>query len=76
MSETATGAFTAIGPGDAIPEGSVVPHYLSDSRRRISVARVEGSLYVFDDICTCADEVIRFTSSTSEAVDCWVSRIC
>ena len=56
MSETATGDFRAIGPGDSVPDGAVVPHYLSESKRRISVARVEDSLYAFDDICTCADE--------------------
>jgi 3-phenylpropionate/trans-cinnamate dioxygenase ferredoxin component len=56
MSETAAGAFHTLGPGDAIPDGSVVPYYLEDSKRRISVARVRDSLYAFDDICTCADQ--------------------
>ena len=44
----------AAGP---IPEGAVVPHYLADRKLRVSVARVGGRLYAFDDLCTCADEV-------------------
>ena len=56
MSDTATGSFHTVGPGEAVPDGSVVPHYLQDAKRRISVARVGDRLYAFDDICTCADE--------------------
>lgn len=33
----------------------VVPFYLKDLKRRIAVARVGDRLYVFDDLCTCAD---------------------
>jgi 3-phenylpropionate/trans-cinnamate dioxygenase ferredoxin subunit len=29
---------------------------LSDRKARVSVARVDGRLYAFDDLCTCADE--------------------
>ena len=36
--------------------------------------RLRSSVVIF--ICTWAEEVMRFTSSTSEAVDCCVSRIC
>jgi 3-phenylpropionate/trans-cinnamate dioxygenase ferredoxin component len=32
---------------------AVVPHYLADIKRRISVARVGDRLYAFDDLCTC-----------------------
>ena len=32
---------------------AVVPHYLSDRKRRIAVARVDDRLYAFDDLCTC-----------------------
>jgi nitrite reductase/ring-hydroxylating ferredoxin subunit len=45
----------AIGPGAAIPNDFVVPYYLDDRKLRISVARVDGRLYAFDDLCTCAD---------------------
>ena len=34
----------------------VVPYYLSDRKARIAVARVDGRLYAFDDLCTCADQ--------------------
>jgi 3-phenylpropionate/trans-cinnamate dioxygenase ferredoxin component len=41
---------------DAIPDDLVVPHYLADRKLRISVARVDGRLYAFDDLCTCAEQ--------------------
>jgi 3-phenylpropionate/trans-cinnamate dioxygenase ferredoxin component len=44
-----------LGPADAIPNNFVVPYYLGDLKRRVSVARVEGRLYAFDDLCTCAE---------------------
>ena len=47
--------FRTLGPADAIPNGFVVPYYLDDLKRRISVARVDGRLYAFDDLCTCAE---------------------
>jgi 3-phenylpropionate/trans-cinnamate dioxygenase ferredoxin component len=56
MTELAAGAFRTIGPGDAIPDDLVVAHYLDDRKLRISIARVDGRLYAFDDLCTCADE--------------------
>jgi 3-phenylpropionate/trans-cinnamate dioxygenase ferredoxin component len=49
-----TAAFRAVGQDDAIPDGFVVPFYLSDRKLRISGARAGGDLYVFDDLCTCA----------------------
>ena len=39
-----------------IPDDTVVPFYLTDVKRRVSVARVAGRLYAFDDLCTCADQ--------------------
>jgi len=56
MTDLATAAFRPVGPSDAIPSDSVVPYYLDDRKRRISVARVGDRLYAFDDLCTCADE--------------------
>ena len=35
----------------------MLPFYLGDRKLRISIARVDGRLYAFDDLCTCADEV-------------------
>ena len=50
---TETAALRTLGPGDAIPSDFVVPYYLDDLKRRISVARVADHLYAFDDLCTC-----------------------
>ena len=55
MTELATEAFRTLGPGDAVPNDFVAPYYLDDLKIRISVARVDGRLYAFDDLCTCAD---------------------
>ena len=56
MTDLATAAFRPVGPSDAIPGDSVVPYYLDDRKRRISVARVGDRLYAFDDLCTCAGQ--------------------
>jgi nitrite reductase/ring-hydroxylating ferredoxin subunit len=56
MTELAKAAFRTVGPGAAIATGSVVPYYLDDRKLRVSIARVGGRLYAFDDLCTCADE--------------------
>lgn len=53
MTEVTAGAFRAVGPGDAIPDGFVAPFYLDDRKLRLSVARAGGRLYAFDDLCTC-----------------------
>jgi 3-phenylpropionate/trans-cinnamate dioxygenase ferredoxin component len=55
MTELASSALRTVGRGDAIPADFVVPYYLEDRKLRISVARVDGSLYAFDDLCTCAE---------------------
>jgi 3-phenylpropionate/trans-cinnamate dioxygenase ferredoxin subunit len=55
MTELATAAFT-VGPSDAVPDDSAVPYYLVDRKLRISIARVAGRLYAFDDLCTCPGE--------------------
>jgi 3-phenylpropionate/trans-cinnamate dioxygenase ferredoxin component len=34
-------------------DGSVTPHYLADRKLRVAVARIDGRLYAFDDLCTC-----------------------
>lgn len=54
MTELATAAFRTLGPADATANDFVVPYYLDDLKRRISVARVDDRLYAFDDLCTCA----------------------
>ena len=55
MTEPSTTAPRTLGPADAIPNDFVVPYYLEDLKRRISVARIDDRLYAFDDLCTCAD---------------------
>ena len=56
MTELSTEAFRTVGRGDVVANGSVVPFYVGDLKRRISVARVDEHLYAFDDLCTCAGE--------------------
>jgi 3-phenylpropionate/trans-cinnamate dioxygenase ferredoxin component len=53
--ELAPHALHTVGPGDAIPNDIVIPYYLDDPKRRISVARINGRVYAFDDLCTCAE---------------------
>jgi len=55
VTDLAADAFRTVGPGDAIPDDFVVPYYLDDRKLRISVARVGGRLYAFDDLCVCAE---------------------
>jgi 3-phenylpropionate/trans-cinnamate dioxygenase ferredoxin subunit len=55
MTDLATAAFRTIAQGDVIPDDLVVASYLEDRKLRISVARVDGRLYAFADLCTCAD---------------------
>lgn len=47
MSET---AFRILGKSGDVPEGYAMPYYLDDLKRRVSVARVAGRLYAFDDL--------------------------
>jgi 3-phenylpropionate/trans-cinnamate dioxygenase ferredoxin component len=56
MTDLVSEQYRTLGPGDAIPNDFVVPHYLDDLKRRISVARVDDRLYAFDDLCTCAEK--------------------
>ena len=44
-----------LGPSKAIEDNTVVVYYLGDRKQRVSVARIEGRLYAFDDLCTCAE---------------------
>jgi 3-phenylpropionate/trans-cinnamate dioxygenase ferredoxin component len=53
MTELTADPFRAIGPADAVPNDLVVPYYLEDRKLRVSVARVGGRLYAFDDLCPC-----------------------
>ncbi len=54
MVEASLPDFRTLANGDAIPDDLVVPYYLSDHKLRISITRVGGRLYAFDDLCTCS----------------------
>jgi nitrite reductase/ring-hydroxylating ferredoxin subunit len=56
MTELAADPFRTLDPSDAIANDAVLPYYLGDRKLRISIARVDGRLYAFDDLCTCTDE--------------------
>jgi 3-phenylpropionate/trans-cinnamate dioxygenase ferredoxin component len=56
MSTLASDSHHTVGPSDAVPDAFVVPFYLDDIKRRISVARIDGGLYAFDDLCTCGGQ--------------------
>ncbi len=56
MTKPTIDAFRTVGPSDAIANDFVVPYYLNDHKRRISIARVGDRLYAFDDLCTCTDQ--------------------
>ena len=56
MTGLAADPFRLLGPSSAVEEGIVVSYYLGDRKLRISIARVDGHLHAFDDLCTCAAE--------------------
>jgi nitrite reductase/ring-hydroxylating ferredoxin subunit len=56
MEGLAADLFRTLEPATVVAEEAVVPHYFGDRKVRISVARVDGRLYAFDDLCTCASE--------------------
>lgn len=51
-SDTDTGAdFRALGDADELDTYQVVPYYVEGLKKRVSVARIDGELYAFDDLC-------------------------
>ena len=78
MTELTAVAVRTLGPGDAIANGAVVPHYLADRRLRVSIARVDDRLYAFDDLCTCPGEPCPLSggllSGTTAMCQCHGSR--
>jgi 3-phenylpropionate/trans-cinnamate dioxygenase ferredoxin component len=55
MAEIAADTFHTLGPSSRITDDFVVPYYLADRKLRVSVARVGGRLYAFDDLCPCTE---------------------
>lgn len=54
--EAAADVFEIIALEKAIPNNFVVPYYLRERKLRISIARVDGRVYAFDDLCTCSEQ--------------------
>lgn len=44
--------YRALGDADEFDDFPVVPYYVEDLKRRVSVAKVDGALYAFDDLCS------------------------
>ena len=51
MNDT-TQEYRVLGKSEELPNDFVVPYYLKDLKRRVSVARVDNKLYAFDDLST------------------------
>jgi nitrite reductase/ring-hydroxylating ferredoxin subunit len=49
---TATTMFRAVDASRRLPEAYVNAYYVDHVKRRIAVARIEGELYAFDDLCS------------------------
>ena len=58
----APNGFRTLGRADAVANGTVIPYYLHDHKRRISIARVDDRLYAFDDLCPCSSEACPLSS--------------
>ena len=56
MTQLEADLFYTLDRSAAIADDEVRPYYLGDRKLRISIARVDGRLYAFDDLCTCADQ--------------------
>jgi 3-phenylpropionate/trans-cinnamate dioxygenase ferredoxin component len=56
MTDVATEGFRTVDASNGVPNDLVVAYYLNDRKRRVAIARVDGNLYAFDDLCTCSDE--------------------
>jgi nitrite reductase/ring-hydroxylating ferredoxin subunit len=66
VTKLATDRFRRLDRSTAITENAVVPYYLNDRKVRVSVARVLGRLYAFDDLCTCSDEACPLSGGLLE----------
>ena len=56
MIELGLPTFHFLARSEDVPNDFVVPCYLNDRKRRVSIARVDDRLYAFDDLCNCSDE--------------------
>ncbi|TPK92372.1 Rieske (2Fe-2S) protein [Mesorhizobium sp. B2-4-17] len=72
MTMLAADILLSIAPGVAIPNNLVVPYYSDDHKLRISLVRIDDSLYAFDDLCTCAPQACPLSGGqlTGKTVMC------
>jgi nitrite reductase/ring-hydroxylating ferredoxin subunit len=56
MKRLPANSFRTVASSTSVADDAVVPYYLSDRKVRIAIARVDGRLYAFDDLCTCVAE--------------------
>jgi nitrite reductase/ring-hydroxylating ferredoxin subunit len=66
MAEIAADTFYTLGLSAAVADDFVVPYYLEDRKLRVSVARVDGRLYAFDDLCACAEQACPLSGGLLE----------
>lgn len=59
--------FRVLGEAEDLDSYQVVPYYLKGLKKRVSVARIDGTLYAFDDLCPehgCALSAGMLTGTT------------
>jgi nitrite reductase/ring-hydroxylating ferredoxin subunit len=56
MTQLEADLFRTLDQSAAVPDDDVRVYYLGDRKLRISIARVDGRLYAFDDLCTCTEQ--------------------
>ncbi|MFV0459805.1 MAG: Rieske (2Fe-2S) protein [Actinomycetales bacterium] len=49
---TVEDAYSTMGDVAELDDFQVVPYYVADIKRRISVTRIDDVLYAFDDLCS------------------------
>jgi nitrite reductase/ring-hydroxylating ferredoxin subunit len=54
MTAPTTETFSMAARGEDVSSDQVIVHYSGDIKRRIAIARIDGRLYAFDDLCSCA----------------------
>jgi 3-phenylpropionate/trans-cinnamate dioxygenase ferredoxin subunit len=56
MTGLAADPFRTLRPDAAVTDDELTVYYLGDRKLRVGVARVDGHLYAFADLCPCAAE--------------------
>jgi len=66
MSTTDTSDFRTLGKSADLPDGYMLPVYVEELKRRVTVLRLDGRLHAFDDLCTCAGTPCPLSSGLLE----------